>query len=75
MRSFRATATIMVVLRFPAPSVRSRAPFRQGALLLEPQEPPSQLHEAASDPRIAGLGQTLSRRLAPLSSGEPVTPA
>ena len=60
MRSLRASATIMV-LRVPrrAFAVRTRYHCSQRAVLLEPEEAPSQLNHASPHPSIAGSGEPL----------------
>ena len=57
--SFRASATIIVVLRAPLRLSSRPVPLRQPAVLLEPQEPPGELDQAAAHPGIASLGQPL----------------
>ena len=50
-------------------------PLSKCAVLLEPQESPCQLDHAAADASVTCFGEPCSRRLRPLSSGEPVRPA
>ena len=75
MSSLRANATIMVLRVPPERPQSGPVPGRQTAGLLEPEETPGELDHAAAHARVARLGEPLLRRLAPLSSGEPVRPA
>jgi len=50
-------------------------PFDQRAVWLVAQEAPGELDQRPPYSGIAGLGEACSRRLLPLSSGAPVTPA
>ncbi len=50
-------------------------PLREGTILLKSQEAPSELDQTPAHAGIARLANPFSRRLDPLSSGEPVRPA
>ena len=54
----------------PAPE-----PLRQSAVLLEQQEAPSELDQERRTRALPDLARPFSRRLEPLSSGAPVSPA
>ena len=58
------------------PSGSSPVPLRQPAILLEHQESPSELdHNPRRTRALPALASPFSRRLEPLSSGDPVKPA
>ena len=75
MSSLRARATIILVLRAPlTPSVRLRNHCARRAVLLEQQEAPSELDQAAAHPGVARFGETFLASLGPAfirRTGEP----
>ena len=74
MRSLRASATI-IVLRFLRGGDARPIPLRQGAVLLVDQKRQANWIMPRRTRALPALASPFSRRLEPLSSGEPVRPA